>query len=116
MTPQNFLAGEIIVSEGSLGDILYIIASGTVKIIQHPLNSLPKEIAKLSVGEHFGEMTLLDDLPHSATVQAATDCTLLTLHKSSFDQLIQQHPQILLEISKELSRRLRTANELAQYS
>lgn len=116
MMPQNFLAGEIIFSEGSLGDILYIVTSGTVKIIRQPLNSPPKEIAKLSVGEHFGEMTLLDDLPHFATVIAVTDCSLLALQKNSFDQLIQQHPQILLEISKELSLRLRAANELAQYS
>lgn len=116
MMPQKFFAGETIFTEGSLGDILYIVTSGTVKIMRQPLNAPPKEIAKLSVGEHFGEMTLLDDLPHSATVIAVTDCSLLALQKNSFDQLIQQHPQILLEISKELSLRLRAANELAQQS
>lgn len=116
MVPQNFQAGEIIFTEGSLGDILYVITSGTVKIIRQSLNSPPQEIAKLSVGEYFGEMNLLDDLPHTATVIAETDCTLLALQKNSFDQVIQQHPQILLEISKELSLRLRAANELTNFS
>ncbi len=113
MIPQNFRAREIIFTAGSLGDILYIITSGTVEIVPAiPANG----VAKLSTGDYVGEMNLLNDLPYSVTVKAATDCSLLALQKSSFDQLIQQHPQILLEISKELSLRLQTANELANHS
>jgi HEAT repeat protein len=113
--PQEVPEGEIIFTEGSLADHLYIIAAGKVTILKQ-VNNQPKELTKLSVGEYFGEMSLFDDQPHSATVFAATDCTLFKLEQERFSEFIHQYPQILLEISKELSHRLRKTNQMLEYT
>lgn len=65
----------------------------------------------LSAGQHFGEVTLLDNAPHWDGAIAVKDCTLLKLEKNRFISLITQRPHIVLEICRFLSQRLRDTDK-----
>lgn len=104
---EHYHRGEVVFVEGSLGDSLYLIESGQVKV---STGSGPEEkvINYLGPGNFFGEMALLLNQRRSASVTVVIDAEFWGLHKTDFDALLEEHPTIALEISRELSRRLRT--------
>ena len=106
---EDFLAQETILTEGSFGNHLYIITSGVVQIVKL-VNGHQRELAQLGVGQYFGEMSLFDDFPRSASAIAAVNCTLLKLEKNSLIKLIYQRPQMGLVLCKVLSQRIRNYN------
>ena len=110
LAQKEFLAGETVFTEGSLGTEFCIVQRGTV-LIRKKIAEGERELARLGPGECFGEMALFDDAPRSATAVAATDCTLLTLERSRFNSLLTQRPEMALVICRVLSLRLRAANE-----
>jgi len=61
-------------------------------------------------GDFFGEMSLIDGEPRSASVRTVTDAQLLIIHRESFLQLIRQSPEIAMGLLSEMSKRLRKAN------
>jgi CRP/FNR family cyclic AMP-dependent transcriptional regulator len=77
---------EIIFSEGDPGNAMYIIKSGAVKVWKETENRR-KLIVLLSDGEFFGEMTLLDSAPRSATVTAEGETVLVKLSVDNFGRL-----------------------------
>lgn len=110
---EEYLSGEIIFSEGTLGECFYIIIKGKVRIFRE-VEGVEKELTKLEAGQHFGEISLFEDCLHSANAIAAEHCILLSLEKNRFVSLVTQRPQILWEICKFLSRRLRDVNLTAR--
>jgi NTE family protein len=102
---EQYHHGEVVFVEGSLGDSLYLIESGQVKI---STGSGPEEkiINYLGPGNFFGEMALLLNQRRSATVTVVIDAEFWVLHKSDLDPLLEQYSAIGLQISRELSRRL----------
>jgi predicted acylesterase/phospholipase RssA/CRP-like cAMP-binding protein len=97
--------GEIVFGEGSLGDAMYLIESGQVKVSVNA-SQQEKIINYLGPGNFFGEMALLLDQRRSATVTVTIDADLWLLRKVDLDELLVDHPAIALQITKELSRRL----------
>lgn len=73
----------VVVREGDPGDSLSIIVSGTVEVIKDD-----RPIASLSAGDFFGELSLIDGQPRSATVATVDDVTLLTISSIAFDALL----------------------------
>jgi len=106
LTQQEFLAGEVIFHEGQMGNDFHILFLGQVKIIKR-VRQGQRELALLKAGQYFGEMALFDNAPRSATAIAETDCTLLTLQQQDFQNLVSQRPEIVTQICKTLSLRLR---------
>jgi predicted acylesterase/phospholipase RssA/CRP-like cAMP-binding protein len=96
---------EVVFSEGSLGDSMYLIESGQVKV-SVTTGKIEKIINYLGPGNFFGEMALLLDQRRTATVTVTIDADLWMLRKVDLDELLVDHPEIVLEITKELSRRL----------
>jgi predicted acylesterase/phospholipase RssA/CRP-like cAMP-binding protein len=90
-----------------LGDSLYLIESGQVKI---STGSGPDEkiINYLGPGNFFGEMALLLNQRRSANVTVVIDADFWVLRKVDFDTLLEEYPAIALQLSRELSRRLTT--------
>lgn len=84
-------SGEIVFRQGEVGDALYIIIDGIVRVYLEP-GGRSREIACLGPGECFGEMALLTGEPRSADIQAMTDLILLRLAKDRFEHLIKQYP------------------------
>ncbi len=108
---RRFSKGQIIVNQSSPGNTFYIVISGQVKVAL--LNEDGREIilTLLGEGDFFGELSLLDNDPRSASVVAAEYTTLFTLSRKQFYQLITANPRILESIIKEMCRRLRRADE-----
>jgi CRP-like cAMP-binding protein len=103
---EQVSAGETIVIQDTVGESLYLIVNGTVDIIKDR-----RKVAVLPAGQCFGEMSLLDSSPRSATVVAATDVLLLRIDREEFFKLLSEQPEIAYGIIVVLTRRLRDANE-----
>jgi CRP/FNR family transcriptional regulator, cyclic AMP receptor protein len=96
--------GEDVVVEGEVGDALYIVLEGKVKV-----HRKDKDIATLGSRECFGEMALLDAAPRSATVTAEDNVTLLKISREDFQEIMQEKHAIADGVIKVLTRRLRDA-------
>jgi CRP-like cAMP-binding protein len=96
-----FHRGEVIVRAGDTSTELYIVASGECVVS----NEHGRELARLGAGEVFGEMALLTGEPRSATVSAATPCTLHVLQADAFRKVIARYPEKLEHISKIVTER-----------
>jgi CRP/FNR family cyclic AMP-dependent transcriptional regulator len=108
---RDFPPGAVIVSQEDRGDSLYVLASGKVKVVLY--GDSGREII-LSIfktpGDFFGEMSLLDNEPRSATVIADARSRLLVLSRADFEAHLESHPRTALRVLQEVSRRLRRAD------
>ncbi|MEM7356119.1 MAG: cyclic nucleotide-binding domain-containing protein [Acidobacteriota bacterium] len=102
----EFKADEIIFEEGQLGTEMFIVQEGKVAILKRFKES-QQQLALLGQGDFFGEMSVLEDLPRTATARAASDCRLLEINGSTFDQMLRKNPEIAVRMMRKLSRRLR---------
>ncbi len=103
----------VIIKEGTTGDEMYLIESGTVEVFL-TRGDLVLVLSELGESSFFGEMALLTDKPRSATVKAKTDCRLYALKKNQFMEIINENPKIaakfLLAMGEDLSHRIMTTN------
>jgi len=93
-----------IIRQGELGESMFLTLRGKVRV-----HSADRELAQLGEGEVFGEMTLLDAEPRSASVTALTDVIVLRVRREDFDDILEEKPEIARAIIKVLCARLRTA-------
>ncbi len=107
---QKFAKGAMIVSEGDPGDALYIVRSGEVKVLLVGEDGREVILGVLGVGEHFGELSLIDGRPRSAHVVSTHASSLLVLRRADFRRQVEQQPQVAWSLLMELSRRLRQAD------
>jgi HEAT repeat protein len=98
-----YLDGEAIVHQGDLGDELFIIISGQVRVV----TDAGRELAIRNPGEYVGEMALLDQAPRIATLLAQGDVRLLCVGKEDFEAILRQRPEVSLAVINVLSSRLR---------
>jgi CRP/FNR family transcriptional regulator, cyclic AMP receptor protein len=101
---------QVILIEEELGQILFIILRGTVKIKRTNDEGREVIITILKAGDFFGELSLLDGKGRSATVVAMQDSELLTLRQSEFLLMLEKYPLISIELLKVLANRIRMAN------
>jgi CRP-like cAMP-binding protein len=106
LTCETYLRGENIITEGEFGDRMCIVYRGEAVVRKH-LTQGDRELARFGVGDFFGEMSLFDDEPRSATVAALTDVEVLVLSRDRFRSLVQQRPAVLMQLCTALVRRLR---------
>lgn len=100
-------AGETMFHRGDEGDCMYIIFDGQVKV--HDGDSV---FATLGERDFFGELSLLDPEPRSASITALTDTFLLQLHQDAFYEIMADRIEVVRGILKILVRRLRDQNNL----
>jgi CRP/FNR family transcriptional regulator, cyclic AMP receptor protein len=111
MVRKQFLAGEVIVhEEEEEGQTFFIINNGVVHVAVMTSEGKNTILATLKRGDFFGEMTLLDGEPRSASVIAAQDCDLFLLYRRVFHDILQRFPKIAVHLLTEMSKRLRRAN------
>ncbi len=107
----DFPAREIVIREGEPGETLYLIIKGEVSVIKGLGGGNEIELDRIASGDYFGEMALFEDIRRTASIRTESDSRLLTLHKQEFNQIVQEYPQIALEICKVLSLRIRRLHE-----
>ncbi|MBX3133453.1 MAG: Crp/Fnr family transcriptional regulator [Gemmatimonadaceae bacterium] len=108
---KSYPKGSVILFEDDPGDSLFVVRDGRVKVVLVAEDGREVILGILGVGEHFGELALIDDQPRSAHVVAMEDSTLLVLRRDDFRRRVEQSPQVAWALLLELSRRLRRADE-----
>jgi CRP-like cAMP-binding protein len=107
----DYPKGTVIFNAGDKGDSFYVIKEGTVNVFITAPDSDEKVIlSNLNEGDYFGEMALLTGEPRSASVESATDVSLIRLEKKGFEELLEKDPKISIAISHMISQRLMQAN------
>lgn len=103
---SHFQPGQIIVTQGTPGHAFYLILSGRVEILRDGIS-----LGAFGSGDFFGEMSLLDQAPRSATIRAIDATSCLMLSSWDFKAVLERHPGIAIKLLEVLSRRLRVADD-----
>lgn len=96
--PVEVEAGQTLFKEGDRGNELFIVKSGKVAISVRLRNGLEQEIVEFCSGEFFGEMSIFEKAPRSATCYTKEKSSLLTLYARDFFQLMKHHPNAAIKI------------------
>ncbi len=110
----SFDPGEPIVEQGAHGRSLYVILSGRVRVVGRPAGIYAGEILldELGPGDVFGELSSIDDQPHSATVLAVTPTDCLRIPRSRLLEALASSPAFSLRLLRTLAHRLREADQM----
>ena len=100
----------VVFFENEEGDTLFMILEGRIKVTILGDDGREIILTMLSPGDLFGEMALLDNEPRSATAIAVEETELLSLHRTDFQNVIVENPEVSAALIKVLSARLRRAN------
>jgi CRP-like cAMP-binding protein len=107
--------GDIIFSEGEIGTEMYIIQSGTVELLKE-IGGETRVLSTLEKGDFFGEMSVLEDLPRTASARAKTDVELVRINGATFDAMLKSNTEIAVRMLRKLSRRIREVTDLLEDS
>lgn len=102
----RFDAGQAVVEEDRSGVGFHLIVEGTATVSVHG-----SEISTAGPGEYFGEMSVLDGHPRSATVAAKSELTTFSVPAWSFNELLDKHPSMAKALLVEMSRRMRALTD-----
>ncbi|MBI5418017.1 GAF domain-containing protein [Candidatus Poribacteria bacterium] len=102
---------DYVYKQGEMGHAFYVIAGGQVELLIDNDDSNVNVIAHLTVGDHFGELSLLTGSPRSRSVRAIEDTVLLSLDKIVFDEILLENPRIHRLLDEALAERLRKASQ-----
>lgn len=108
---RSFPKGRTIVAEGEPSQSLYVLLSGRAKVQRSDTEGKEVILAVLGPGECFGEMSLIDDAPRSASVITIESCDFMSINKESFKSMLVTSPEISMRIMKGLVKRLREADK-----
>ena len=95
----------MIFSEAQSGSDMFIIQRGEVSITK-VVNGNEVTLAVLKKGDMFGEMALIENKPRSANALAHSDCTLMVINRSNFNQMVATQPQLIAKLTTTLAERL----------
>jgi CRP/FNR family transcriptional regulator, cyclic AMP receptor protein len=108
---RTYNAGDYIFREGDAGNEMFIIQSGKVKITKQVKEGVDKTLVVLGAGDFFGEMAVIDKDVRSANAIAMEPSRLIALDEEVFEMHMQTNPKIVKKILKNLTSRLREANQ-----
>lgn len=103
-------AGQTLFEEGEVADSFYLVRSGALAAFRTGADARPELVGHIRAGEPIGEMALVEDRPHSASVYALRDSELVRLPKAAFDKLTNKHASLMRELSKMMLSRIRTGD------
>jgi CRP/FNR family cyclic AMP-dependent transcriptional regulator len=98
----RFMAGATLVKQGEIGDSFYVVLTGQAKVVANK-----KTVNHLLPGDHFGEISLLDGGPRSASVVAETEMTLVIITQKDFLALLAKDPEITVCLLEGMARTVR---------
>ena len=109
----SHLMGEIIFSEGDIGTEMFIIQSGTVELLKS-IGGETRVLSTLEKGDFFGEMSVLEDVPRTASARAKSDVELVRINGATFDAMLKSNTEIAVRMMRKLSRRLREVTAMLE--
>jgi len=108
----DFKAGETIFNEHDLGDGLYVVETGSVRIWVMDEDVSEVTLAELKPGDFFGELAVLDRGERSSSATALTDTHLHKLSSDAFQEFLIEHPDASIDVICEIAQRMRQTNLL----
>jgi len=111
---RTFNKNSIVITEGDTSSSLYLILGGEVKIFVSDEDGKTNIINRLGPGEYFGELSLIDEEPRSASAEAVTKCKISILSRKYFVDYIVQHPRVAVSLLKGMGQRLRKTTDHAK--
>ncbi|HTL96369.1 MAG TPA: Crp/Fnr family transcriptional regulator [Gemmatimonadaceae bacterium] len=108
---RSYPKGSVILFEDDPGDSLFLVKNGRVKVVLIGEDGREVILGILTVGDHFGELSLIDGHPRSAHVIAMDDAQLIVLRREDFRRRVEESPRVAWALLVEISRRLRRADE-----
>ena len=111
LTTRTVDRGHIVFNEGDTGDRLFIVLDGKVKISRSAVDGRENLLAVLGPGEMFGELSLFDPGPRTATATAITESALASLDHDDLRPLLLAQPGVAVQLLTALAQRLRRTNE-----
>jgi CRP/FNR family cyclic AMP-dependent transcriptional regulator len=112
LTETRLRRGEVLFREGDSGDKLFIVTEGKVKLGKSSSDGRENLLAILGPGQMFGELSLFDPGPRSATVTAVTDCVMQSLSHDELLEWLTGRPAVARGLLAQLGSRLRKANDV----
>jgi CRP/FNR family transcriptional regulator, cyclic AMP receptor protein len=107
---RRFKRGELIVEQGKKTNALFIILTGRARVVTSDSRGREVILATLNPGDHLGEMSLIDNEPHSATVRAEITTDTLVLGRVEFARCLPENTSMAYAVMKGLVQRLRSAD------
>ena len=104
--------GAVLFNEGDPGDSLYIVLSGKIKLGRRSSDGRENLVAVMGPSDQFGELSLFDPGPRTATAVAVTDARVAVLPKEALVKWVGERPQIALQLMRVIARRLRRTNTM----
>lgn len=111
LTKRRLPRGHVVFSEGDAGDRLFVILDGKVKISRAAADGRENLLAVLGAAEMFGELSLFDPGPRTASVTTVTAATLASLDHDDLRPLLIERPGVAVQLLQALAQRLRRTNE-----
>jgi len=112
MQVMKFKAGQVIIREGELGDLFYVITEGRVDVIIRDADGSDVVLHEAGPGDFFGELSMLTNEPRSARIRALDDVTTLVLGRDDFFNFLRAHTHAAIDVLVELGGRLRDNDSL----
>jgi len=109
---RSFLAGQIIINEGEPGNAMFVVGRGQVELFIKDKEGQKVVLEQVQPGELFGELSLLDEAPRSASAIATQNTTLYVIDRTDLEILVAAHPAAALDMLSALGKRLRLSNSL----
>jgi len=123
LVERRYDPGEIMFQEGEIGRALYILETGHVEISRRNAQAQFTRVAVMNPGDYFGEMSLLDELPRSATAAAMQPVRAYLLYKTELEKVVRISPRVGAAIMTHLAgllaarvRAINRTNAAAPYS
>jgi len=108
---MNFKKGATIIHEGTTGSYAYLILSGSVEVSKK-VGEEKLVLSRLVKGNIFGEMSLVDDKPRSATIVALEDTQVRVITRDRFEAMLEQNPRAVIPLLKQVFQRVRYLNQM----
>ncbi|MGI8953226.1 MAG: Crp/Fnr family transcriptional regulator [Nocardioidaceae bacterium] len=112
MSSSQLRRGDVLFHEGDSGDRLYVVTDGKVKLGRTSADGRENLLAILGPGQMFGELSLFDPGPRSATATAVTDCDLQSLSHDDLNTWLTNHSNVARALLHQLAARLRRTNDV----
>src|SRR5574343_1132404 len=107
---RRYRRGELVVEQGKKSNALYILLNGRARVLTADSRGREVILAVLEAGDYVGEMSLIDNKPHSATVRCEVQCDMLILGRTEFARCLPENSSLSYAIMRGLVTRLRSAD------
>jgi CRP-like cAMP-binding protein len=111
LTRSELVRGDVLFREGDQGDALFVVIEGKVKLARTASDGRENLLAVMGPADMFGELSLFDPGPRTATASAVTDTTVVSLSHDALEPWLRGRPEVSQQLLAALARRLRRTNE-----